>query len=167
MSLLSVIGDAFANGHLSTANSTSLYLLPSFCLPSILTNPPQVGSPFARRSLNLSTALQHRRAATTQRVECQTLKRGSARPTTTTCFRSLLPTTIERIGLPQQISHWHCFDDRIYTVIAGLHAGLQGPNFESRRPEKRCQGTTFCDPESPFLVFCGLRIPAEYSLTLL
>ena len=32
-----------------------------------------------------------------------------------------------------------------YTVIAGLHAGLQGPNFESRR------GTTFCDPESPFL----------------
>ena len=38
----------------------------------------------------------------------------------------------------------HCFDDRIYTVIAGLHAGLQGPNFESRR------GTPFCDPESPF-----------------
>ena len=35
-------------------------------------------------------------------------------------------------------------DDRIYTVIAGLHAGLQGPNFESRR------GTTFCDLESPF-----------------
>ena len=38
---------------------------------------------------------------------------------------------------------------------------LQGPNFELRRPEKRCQGTTFCDPESPFLVFCGLRIPGD------
>ena len=37
-SLLSVIGDAFANDHLSTANSTSLYL-PSFCLLSILTGP--------------------------------------------------------------------------------------------------------------------------------
>ena len=35
------------------------------------------------------------------------------------------------------------FDDRIFTVIA-LHAGLQGPNFESRR------GTTFGNPESPF-----------------
>ena len=39
-------------------------------------------------------------------------------------------------------SHRHCFDDRIYTrVIAGLHAGLQGPNFESRRPEKWYNGS--------------------------
>ena len=35
------------------------------------------------------------------------------------------------------------------------------PSFLDKRqedPQKRCRRTTFCDPESPFLVFCGSRI---------